>query len=85
MERESLINLFNQVDTHGKAVMVWEHGQFISTREYYEMKVNLYNLPGFMVEIYYHPLLNKIERIEILNDTKNLESHIKNIKITDLT
>jgi len=81
---ESLLEKFNQVDLNGKAVLIWENGEYISTREYYSMKVNLYTMPGFMVELFYHAFLNKIERIEVLTDDKRLNQHLDQIGIMDI-
>ena len=63
-----LHKLFNEVDDQGRANLVWEHGEFIVTREYYGNKVNLYTLPGFYVQIIYSPDLLKIIKIEQTND-----------------
>jgi hydroxymethylpyrimidine pyrophosphatase-like HAD family hydrolase len=80
----SLLDKFNQVDLHGKSVLVCENGEYISTREYYGMKVNLYTMPMFLVEVYYSAYLNKIERIEVVTDTKKLSKHLESIEIGDL-
>jgi len=77
------LDLFNAVDFHGKAVMIFEQGEFISTRFYYQMAVNLYVMPGFMVEVYYSQYLNKIERIEVLKEDKQIERHLDQIELTD--
>lgn len=74
---------FNIIDLHDKALFVWENGEYLSTREYYSMKVNLYALPGFLVEVFYSPYLNKIQRIEIVEDPKRLAKHLENIQIND--
>ncbi|MBL7871369.1 MAG: hypothetical protein JNM78_07150 [Cyclobacteriaceae bacterium] len=47
----ALIEKFNLVDLHGKGVLLYEHGEYISTRFYYAKKVNLYSMPGFLVGI----------------------------------
>lgn len=44
---------FNMVDTHGKANLIWENGEFLITISYYRQKVNLYALEGFYAEIFY--------------------------------
>jgi hypothetical protein len=81
---ESLLDKFNQVDLNGKAVLIWENGEFISTRKYYSMLVNLYTLPGFIVEVFYYAYLNKIKRIEVVTDDKLLNQHLDQIGITDI-
>ena len=81
---KSLLNKFNQVDLQGRIVLVHEFGEYISTGEYYSMKVNLYTMPGFLVELFYDPHLNKIDRIEIVNDNKPLNKYLTQIEISDI-
>ena len=80
----SLIEKFNLVDLHGKGVLLYEHGEYISTRFYYAKKINLYSMPGFLVELFYSPYLNKIEKIEVVSDSKKLTKHLENIQLNDL-
>lgn len=77
-------HIFETADKHGKAVLIHDHGEYVSTRQYYSMKVNLYMMPGFMAEIYYSPYLNQIERIELLEDPKKLDRHLDQIDISDI-
>ena len=60
--------MFREVDLNGRANLVWDHGEFIVTREYYGNMVNLYALPGFYAEVYYSPDKIKIIKIEITTD-----------------
>jgi hypothetical protein len=80
----SILDKFNQVDLHGKSVLIWENGEYISTREYYAQKVNLYSMPGFLVELFYSPYLYKIQKVEVVNDSKRLNKHLENIDLSEL-
>jgi len=64
---ESLQDKFNLVDLHGKAVLLHENGEYISTREYYAQKVNLYSMPGFLVEVFYSFIITIFTLIKIGN------------------
>jgi len=79
----SVQDKFNLADLHGKAVLIWEQGEYISTREYYAQKVNLYSMPGFLVELFYSPYLNKIQKIEVVTDSKRLNKHLEGIELSD--
>ena len=68
MHSSELQKLFNEVDVHGRANLVWEYREFVVTREYYGNKVNLYTLPGLYVEIYYSPDMLKIIKIQQTTD-----------------
>lgn len=81
---EPLHKKFNQADLNGRADLLHENGEYISTREYYAQKVNLYSMPGFLVELFYSPFLNKIEKIEVVTGSKPLHKHLENIEISEL-
>jgi hypothetical protein len=78
------IALFNSVDTHGRAVLLWDHGEFITSRSYYGYKVNLYTMPGFYVELYYREDTNQIEKIEALNTSTELNKFLVEINFHEL-
>ncbi|MCA6372191.1 MAG: hypothetical protein IM631_12500 [Cytophagales bacterium] len=65
-------------------MLIQEYGEFVSTRYYYSMAVNLYLMPGFMAELFYSPYLNRIKRIELLTDEKQLDHHLDQIDISDI-
>ena len=50
-----------------KIKMVYEDGAFMLDIRYYDYKINLYLLHDFYVEVFFHHLNNKIEKIEPLN------------------
>ncbi|MCA6368236.1 MAG: hypothetical protein IM618_14430 [Cytophagales bacterium] len=82
---QNIKDLFFESDKHGRAVLIQEHGEYVSTRQYYSMAVNLYLMPGFMAELFYSPYLNRIMRIELLTDDNKLERHLEQIDISDIS
>lgn len=72
---------FDSLDKQGKAILVWEHGEYLLTREYYGSQVNLYALPGFYVEVYYRDDLMRIERIHSIKETEHLEKFLFQIEL----
>ena len=59
-----------------KASVTLSYGKQISRRRTSNYYINLYSLDDFMVEIWYHSERNKIERIEIIEDTAVLDKYI---------
>ena len=80
---KSLLYIFNSSDTNGKAAIVWDRGEYISSRVSGNMLVNLYALPGFMAEMYFSPS-RKVTLVEQLTEPKNLERHLEQIQISDV-
>ena len=51
--------------------ILYLEGEFIMAIRYYEFKINLYNLGNNMVEVFYNHKLDKIHKIQLLDDTSS--------------
>ncbi|MFN5168993.1 MAG: hypothetical protein ACK5DD_05175 [Cyclobacteriaceae bacterium] len=60
----NLEHLFDQVDVQGRANLLSDYGELISSIDYYGQKVALYLLGDFYVELYYNPLSGRIVKVE---------------------
>ena len=67
---------FRQLSIKQKGEYVFQEGEYIGLREYYNHRINLYSLSDFFVEVRYFPAENKIEKIEILESEKTLDLYI---------
>lgn len=83
MAAPSDIAFFNTLDNHGRAVLVWEYGEYLLTRDYYGYRINLYAMPGYYAEVYYRPGENRIEKIEGFTDTETLNKFLPAIELKD--
>lgn len=72
---------FDNLDIQEKGIVVFDKGEFIAVREYYNHRVCLYSLPGFFVEVHYSPDSNQITRIEKVNDEKTLSLYLSDIDL----
>lgn len=59
---------FDNLDIQEKGIVVFDKGEFIAVREYYNHRVCLYSVTGFFVEVHYSPDTNQIDKIEKVND-----------------
>lgn len=59
-----LEQIFDQVDFHGRANLLWDRGELVLTIDYYSQRVSLYLVESFYVELYFHPEQNEIVKIE---------------------
>jgi hypothetical protein len=75
---------FNNLSLNQKSSFLFPDGTYIAVRDYYNYKVQLYSLWGFYVEVWYHPKMNSIDKIEALNDEKSLKLYLSDIEIEDL-
>jgi hypothetical protein len=75
---------FNNLSLNKKGEILFSKGSYIAVRNYYNYKVQLYSLNGFYIEVWYHPKLNSIDKIETLENEKNLNLYLPDIEILEL-
>jgi hypothetical protein len=76
----NLEHLFDQVDVQGRANLLSDYGELISTIDYYGQKVALYLLGNFYVELYYNPHFGRLVKVE-KSSNHSLGKFLKDIKV----
>ncbi|MEQ8241632.1 MAG: hypothetical protein RIA69_20635 [Cyclobacteriaceae bacterium] len=62
------------------------NGEFITSIRYYAYKINLYLLGKMYIEVFFHHLHDRVEKIEILDkNSKRIKFYTDQIKLKDLT
>jgi len=61
---------FSSLPLTTQADLLWEHGSFVRVQSKQELTVSLYKMTGFYVEVFYEQELNKIERIEVVEEMR---------------
>ena len=74
-------NKFDNSEFQQRSICLFQEGEFISNRTYYNHIVTLYSLNGYFVEVHYEPDSNTIDLIESVRDEKVLERYLDNISI----
>jgi len=67
---------FDKLSLNEKGGIVFSDSKYLAVRKYYGFTVNLYLFNDFYIEVFYHPVLNKIDRIEVLEDLGKLDLYI---------
>lgn len=57
---------FRELSIHDKGIWVFTDGKFISYREYYYQKIDLYLFYGFYVEVYIDSERKMIKNIKVV-------------------
>jgi len=70
---------FNALDENGKADAIWT-GDFLGGREENGLKVQLYSLTNFYVEVFYDEWANKILRFRAFKSYDLLTPYLAYIK-----
>jgi len=68
---------FNGMNETAQAEAVFKEGVYIDGRDEDGLKVQLYRLDGFYVEVYYDPQGNKITRYRSFKSSGQLAPYVK--------
>lgn len=71
---------FAKMTDDEKTVMIMEKGKFVSKGKFLGLEVDLYKIEDSFVEIWYDLFLDKITRIEYLQN-KSVNPYLKYLKI----
>ena len=74
---------FKMLTEEQQADVVWG-GMFLDIRNEKEHNILLYAVDEFYVEVYYSPLLNKIERLQPFRSINPLEPYLDSFNVNDL-
>jgi len=75
---------YSGLSLNQKGDILFAKGDYIAVRDYYNYKVQLYSLHGFWVEVWYHPVMNSIDKIEVMESNKTLNLYLSDIDIISL-
>ncbi|GEO11983.1 hypothetical protein SAE01_44790 [Segetibacter aerophilus] len=73
---------YNELSEDERKSLLWSEGAFVGERAVGNLRVALYQLYSFYVEVYYDD--NEIESVRSFCDTSQLEPYLKDIDITSV-
>ena len=73
---------FSQLSIESKLQWVYFEGEFIMDIRYYDFKINLYRVKGFLIEVFYHHKLDRIEKVALLDrDSNRMKFYTDQVKL----
>ena len=72
---------FIQLKEREKADITWQLGTFLMSRDTDGLKINLYGVDDFYVEVWYNPELNYIQKISAFRSVDCLEPYLDLIEL----
>ena len=73
---------FKSLSLIDRVNLLYRQGTFIVSIRYYAYKVNLFLLNGFYAEVFYNHKLDKIEKIELMDQSnKRMKFYTDQIKL----
>jgi hypothetical protein len=67
-----------------KTEVLWNHGELISEKAYYDYNITLFLLETFYVEIFFNRVEREIVSISIQDNTQILFGYVKDLKLDEL-
>jgi hypothetical protein len=68
---------FNCLPLKEKEALLLQHGKYVLSTDFYGAQVKLFALDNFYIEVYYHPVLEKVMRISVASDEELLKHLVK--------
>jgi hypothetical protein len=63
---------------------LWNEGEVIAEKVYYDCNITLFLLDNFYVEVFYNRIENQIVSIEVQEDSRILGDYAKNVCLDEL-
>lgn len=67
-----------------KTEQIWNYGELISEKVYYDNNITLFLLDNFLVEVFFNRIEKEIVGIEIQENHQILYEYVKNIQLDEL-
>ncbi|MEO6305090.1 MAG: hypothetical protein ABIP51_18170 [Bacteroidia bacterium] len=80
MEKEEFIKL----TITEKTEFLWNYGEVVSEKVYYECNISLFLIENYYVEIFFNRDLNEIVSIEIQENAQILYEYVKDLDLNEI-
>ena len=80
MEQLISKDYFDSLSKNERATLTWQQAEYVMAREYYNQRIQLYAFEDFFVEVWYHPGINRIMKIEAI-DVAGLDPYLNRVNL----
>lgn len=80
MDKEEFVRMSMQ----DRLNFLWNYGEIISEKAYYECNISLFLLGNFYVEVFFNRVQNAIVSVEIQDNKQILYEYVKDINLNEL-
>ncbi|MEN7550914.1 hypothetical protein AAG747_23540 [Rapidithrix thailandica] len=75
---------FNQLSLTEKGEIVFNHCEFIASREHYHYTLNLYAGFDYLIEVWYNDLSIGIEKIQMISNINQIYSYFEDVSLKEI-
>jgi hypothetical protein len=76
--------IFQNFDQDQRLQALWNEGEVISQKQYYETNITLFLLDDFYVEVFFNPALNEVSSIAIQEHTQILYAYVTDLDLSEI-
>ncbi len=80
MEKEAFIKL----SISQKTEAIWDYGELVSEKTYYEYNISLFLLNNFYAEVFFDRIQKEIVSISVQDNSQILFGYVKNLGLDEL-
>jgi hypothetical protein len=77
-------NEFIMLDLSDKMQLLWNEGEIVTEKRYYESNITLFLLESFYVEVFFDVTVKEITAIEIQDNAQILYAYVTDVSLKEL-
>lgn len=75
---------FLELETYERLQILWEEGEVISQKKYYNTTISLFLLDNFFVEVFFDPAVNDITAISVQDHPQILYAYVSDLDLSEI-
>ena len=75
---------FIMLDQNTRMQLLWDEGEIIAERRYYDCNITLFLLDNFYVEVFYDVVLKEISSITLQDNVQILSAYASDVSLAEL-
>jgi hypothetical protein len=75
---------FLELETYERLQVLWEEGEVISQKKYYDTTISLFLLDNFFVEVFFDPAVNDITAISVQEHPQILYAYVCDLDLSEI-
>jgi hypothetical protein len=75
---------FLELETYDRLQVLWEEGEVIAQKKYYDTTISLFLLDNFFVEVFFDPAVNDITAVSLQEHPQILYFYVSDLDLSEI-
>jgi hypothetical protein len=75
---------FLELETYDRLQVLWEEGEVIAQKKYYDTTISLFLLGNFFVEVFFDPAVNDITAVSLQEHPQILYFYVSDLDLSEI-